>query len=326
MSKAAVIAKRALDAWFVERGWKPFKFQKEVWKAIAAGRSGMLHATTGAGKTYAVWLGALRAFAKPASGRAQSAEPLTVLWLTPMRALAADTLRAIEQPLAALGAELHPWSAGARSGDTGSAERAAQSKRLPTVLVTTPESLSLMLARADAQALLGSVRMVVVDEWHELLGNKRGVQVQLALARLKRWNAGLCIWGMSATLGNLDEAMRDLLGDDRGLLVRGEVRKPLVIDSLLPGRAERFPWGGHLGLTMLPQVIDEIAASRTTLVFTNTRSQAEIWYHAMLEARPEWAGEIALHHGSLDREVREWVELGLKAGTLKAVVCTSSLD
>jgi ATP-dependent Lhr-like helicase len=168
--------------------------------------------------------------------------------------------------------------------------------------------------------------MAVVDEWHELLGNKRGVQVQLALARLKRWNTGLAIWGMSATLGNLHEAMHALLGHEDGVLVQGHVPKKLVIDSLLPGTAERFPWGGHLGLTMLPQVISEIAASKTALVFTNTRSQAEIWYQAMLEAKPEWAGLIALHHGSLDREVREWVELGLKSGELKAVVCTSSLD
>jgi ATP-dependent Lhr-like helicase len=322
--------KRALDAWFKGRGWKPFKFQRAVWKAIAQGKSGLLHATTGAGKTYAVWLGALQAFAGAASKRHRNntgkvtPPPLTVLWLTPMRALAADTLRAVREPLQVLQPD---WSAGARSGDTGAAERAAQNQRLPTVLVTTPESLSLMLSRADAKEVLGALRMVVVDEWHELLGNKRGVQVQLALARLKRWNAGLCIWGMSATLGNLQEAMRTLLGDsEEGLLVQGEVPKKLVIDSLLPGRAERFPWGGHLGLTMLPQVIDEIAASSTTLVFTNTRSQSEIWYQAMLEARPDWAGQIALHHGSLDRAVREWVELGLKNGELKAVVCTSSLD
>lgn len=327
MTKATV--KRALGAWFDARGWKPFKFQRDVWKAIDAGRSGLLHATTGAGKTYAVWLGALQAFSTPPpkSERANAtAPPLTVLWLTPMRALAADTLRALQQPLEALGAEVHPWSAGARSGDTSSAERSAQNLRLPTVLVTTPESLSLQLARADAQDVLGRVRMVVVDEWHELLGNKRGVQVQLALARLRRWNPGLAVWGMSATLGNLQEAMHALLGHEDGVLVQGQVPKKLKIDSLLPGRAERFPWGGHLGLTMLPQVIEEIAASSTTLVFTNTRSQAEIWYQAMLEARPEWAGTIALHHGSLDREVREWVELGLKNGELKAVVCTSSLD
>lgn len=319
--------KRALGEWFAERGWKPLKFQRQVWKAMGEGRSGLLHATTGAGKTYAVWLGALQAFAPQAL--ANKPPRLTVLWLTPMRALAADTLRSLQAPLEVL----QPgWSAGSRSGDTGSAERTAQNKRLPTVLVTTPESLSLLLARADASEVLGSLRLVVVDEWHELLGNKRGVQVQLALARLRRWNAGLCVWGMSATLGNLQEAMETLLGADggngghEGVLVQGEVPKKLLIDSLLPGRAERFPWGGHLGLTMLPQVIEQIAASSTTLVFTNTRSQSEIWYQAMLQARPDWAGLIALHHGSLDREVREWVELGLKSGALKAVVCTSSLD
>lgn len=326
---------KALDAWFAARGWKAFAFQREVWKAIAIGQSGLLHATTGAGKTFAVWLGALRAFMTTGS----RTPPLTVLWITPMRALAADTLRAIKQPLDVLAAEVDedgkprfaPWTAGARSGDTDSAERRAQDRRLPTALVTTPESLSLMLARADARELLSNVRLVVVDEWHELLGNKRGVQVQLALARLKRWGDSLMVWGMSATLGNLPDAMRTLLGgneasDEAGTMVQGKVPKKLVIDSLLPPRAERFPWGGHLGLTMLPQVVDEIASSGSTLVFTNTRSQSEIWYQALLDAKPEWAGSIALHHGSLDRAVREWVELGLKNGALRAVVCTSSLD
>jgi ATP-dependent Lhr-like helicase len=335
MSRNAAV-KKALAAWFDARGWKPFQFQREVWKAIADGQSGLLHATTGAGKTYAVWLGALMAFmakapaprAPKAAGKPPPASALTVLWITPMRALAADTLRALQQPLEFLQGEEAgaAWSAGARSGDTADAERSAQNNRLPTVLVTTPESLSLLLARADAKAVLGSVRMVVVDEWHELLGNKRGVQVQLALARLRLWNPAACVWGMSATLGNLQEAMHTLLGHGGGTLVQGQVPRKLIIDSLLPGRAERFPWGGHLGLTMLPQVIEEIAGSSTTLVFTNTRSQSEIWYQALLEAQPEWAGLIALHHGSLDREVREWVEAGLKKGELRAVVCTSSLD
>ncbi|MFT3721472.1 ligase-associated DNA damage response DEXH box helicase [Pseudorhodoferax sp.] len=309
--------------WFAARGWKPFAFQRAVWQALAAGESGLLHATTGAGKTYAVWLGALKAFAGRAPARGAAA-PLAVLWITPMRALAADTLRALREPLA----ELAPhWTAGARSGDTASAERSAQDRRLPTVLVTTPESLSLLLARADAQALFAHLRLAVVDEWHELLGNKRGVQVQLALARLRGWRPELATWGISATLGNLEQAMQVLLGPGRaGRLVRGAVPKRLVIDTLLPPRAERFPWAGHLGLAMLPQVVAELEASRTALVFTNTRSQAEIWYQALLQARPDWAGAIALHHGSLDRAVREWVEAGLKAGTLRAVVCTSSLD
>ena len=408
--------KRELQVWFAERGWKPFKFQKDVWSAIARGESGLLHATTGAGKTYAVWLGALIAFGASGSVKRaqyatkniaknvqQQSPSLTLLWITPMRALAADTLRALQQPLDFLKGQVvdddgviqlvapnFAWTAGARSGDTAASERSAQNRRLPTVLVTTPESLSVMLSRADAREVLGSVRMVVVDEWHELLGNKRGVQVQLALARLKVWRtdssaqraapvlraesvrqgqgereragsveaginpvetaepvlprhrrsaplkgsephtaAGigpLIVWGMSATLGNLDEAMHTLLGHSNGTLVRGAVPKKLIIDTLLPLRAERFPWGGHLGLTMLPQVIEEIDKSNTTLVFTNTRSQSEIWYQALIAARPDWAGVVALHHGSLDREVREWVEAGLKSGELKAVVCTSSLD
>jgi len=309
-------------AWLAGRGCKPFAFQREVWRAIGQGQSGLLHASTGSGKTYAVWLGALQALAKPAKGN--GAPPLTVIWITPMRALAADTLRALQAPLADLAAH---WSAGVRSGDTSSSERSAQNKRLPTVLVTTPESLSLLLARADAAATLGHTALVVVDEWHELMGNKRGVQVQLALARLKGWNPALRVWGMSATLGNLDQALHTLLGQDhRGLLVQGKVAKTLEIDTLLPPRAERFPWAGHLGLTMLPQVVDELTRSGSTLVFTNTRAQAELWYQALLDARPDWAGQIALHHGSLDRAARDWVETSLKAGGLRAVVCTSSLD
>lgn len=310
-------------AWMAARGWSPFPFQREVWDAMARGESGLLHATTGAGKTYAVWLGALQALA---DADAKRTPPLTVVWLTPMRALAADTLRALQSPLP----DMAPaWTAGARSGDTSSSERAKQAERLPTALVTTPESLSLLIARADAQEQLGRTALVVVDEWHELMGNKRGVQAQLAIARLRQWNPALRIWGMSATLGNLDDAMHTLLGPqaaEAGRMVRGQTPKQLTVDTLLPPRVDRFPWGGHLGLAMLPSVVSEIERSGSTLVFTNTRSQAEIWYQALLDAKPEWAGLIALHHGSLDRAVREWVEAGLKAGELRAVVCTSSLD
>jgi ATP-dependent Lhr-like helicase len=316
-------AKPDATAWLAARGWTPFPFQQEVWAAMAGGQSGLLHATTGAGKTYAVWLGALQALA---DAEVKRMPPLTVVWLTPMRALAADTLLALQTPLP----DLAPaWTAGARSGDTSTSERARQTQRLPTVLVTTPESLSLLIARADAQEQLGRTTLVVVDEWHELMGNKRGVQAQLAIARLRRWNPGLMVWGMSATLANLDEAMLTLLGPPAartGRLVRGQTPKELTIDTLLPPRVDRFPWGGHLGLAMLPTVVAEIERSGSTLVFTNTRSQSEIWYQALLDAKPEWAGLIALHHGSLDRSVREWVEGGLKAGELRAVVCTSSLD
>ena len=301
--------------WFARQGWQPHAFQQDVWAAMAAGRSGLLHATTGSGKTYAVWMGALQR-CTPTAG-------LQVLWLTPMRALAADTTRALQQPLE----DMAPgWRVGMRTGDTPAAERARQDRRLPPALVTTPESLSLMLTREDARDELSGVHTVIVDEWHELIASKRGLQVQLALARLRRWNRGLVVWGLSATLGQLESAMATLVGGPEGTLVRGRIDKALVIDTLLPPEPGRFSWGGHLGAQMLQPVVAEIERSSTTLVFTNVRSQAEIWYQLLLQERPEWAGEIALHHGSLDRSVREWVELGLKAGRLKAVVATSSLD
>jgi ATP-dependent Lhr-like helicase len=312
-----------IDGWFARRGWTAFAFQREVWDAVARGESGLLHASTGAGKTYAVWFAALSVALRAREGRRGSHAGLKLLWITPMRALAADTARALAEPLAELGLD---WQVGLRTGDTGSAERARQERRLPDALVTTPESLSLMLSRADAPERLGRVAMVVVDEWHELVGNKRGVQVQLALARLRRVAPGLVTWGLSATLGDLAHATDVLLARGGGRLVQGLLPKTLLVDTLLPESTERFPWGGHLGTRMLAPVVAEIDGSASTLVFTNTRSQAELWYQALLEARPDWAGLIALHHGSLDKSVREWVEAGLKDGRLKAVVCTSSLD
>ena len=309
-----MLSPAAFDAWFAERGWTAFAFQREVLAAMAAGDSGRLHASTGSGKTYAVWLGALQ--------RRRTGTGLQVLWLTPMRALAADTTRALQAPLPALAPT---WRVGQRTGDTPSAERARQERHWPQALVTTPESLSLLLTREGAAAELGGVHTVIVDEWHELIGSKRGVQVQLALARLKRWNPALVVWGLSATLGNVEEAMRTPVGD-RGKRVRGRGEKAIVIDALLPAEPGRFSWGGHLGAQMQAPVVEEIARSTTTLVFTNTRSQAEIWYQLLMQARPDWAGVVALHHGSLDRATRDWVELGLKEGRLKAVVATSSLD
>ena len=310
-----------LAAWFERNAWQPFPFQREVWKAIESGSSGLLHATTGAGKTWAVWLGALAAYAREQRAPA----PLTVLWITPMRALAADTARALQTAVTELAV---PWSIGLRTGDTQSAERARQNKRMPSTLVTTPESLTLMLTRANAIDEMKHVRLVVVDEWHELLGNKRGTQTQLAIARLTRWRPGLQVWGLSATLGNLELAKDALLAPVKTprVAVRGAQPKTLIVDTLIPDTIERFPWGGHLGVRQVEPVAAEIDQARSSLVFTNTRSQSEIWYRALLDLRPDWAGLIALHHGSLDKEVREWVELGLKNGQLKAVVCTSSLD
>jgi ATP-dependent Lhr-like helicase len=318
----------SFEEWFAHQGWRPFAFQREVWAAFAEGKIGLLHASTGTGKTYAVWGGVIgRALRDARAQTSKRAKPAAtrVLWITPMRALAADTVRALTRPLAALGLG---WSVAARTGDTAGAEKTRQADKPPTVLVTTPESLTLLMARADAAAHLACVEAVIIDEWHELLGNKRGVQTQLALARVRRAAPGALVWGLSATLGDLGAARDALFGAAAGdaVMVRGAEPKAIVIDTLIPPTMERFPWGGHIGLKLLPEVIAEIERSATTLVFTNVRSQAEIWYQALLAARSDWAGVLALHHGSLDREQRDWVEAGLKAGTLKAVVCTSSLD
>lgn len=323
-----------LTDWFSAREWRVFPFQKQAWEAWLEGRSGLIHATTGTGKTLAAWLGPVaEALAEAERTPATLADgPLRVLWITPLRALALDTLHALREPLTELGLL---WTVESRTGDTSAAERRRQQQRLPRVLVTTPESLSLLLTRSDAQHQFRELRGVVCDEWHELLASKRGVQTELALARLRRWRPNLRTWGLSATLGNLHEALAVLVGKPHSLstsappeplIVEGQSRKQVTVDSVIPSRMERFPWAGHLGLNQLPEVIDSVEQARSTLVFTNTRSQTEAWYHALLQARPDWAGLIALHHGSLEPETRTWVEDGLRDGKLKCVVCTSSLD
>ncbi len=309
-------------AWFASRGWSPFAFQEEVWTAYLNGESGLIHAATGTGKTYAAWLGPL---IEAMAEKPERNPPLRVLWITPLRALVADTENSLRTALTEL--EI-PWRLESRTGDTKAGVREKQKKRLPTALVTTPESLSIFLSREDARQMFADLRLVIVDEWHELLGSKRGVLTELAIARLRRWNPGLRTWGLSATIGNLETAMATLMGSSAAprRMVRGLIPKSVVIDSLIPPQMERFPWAGHLGVNMLPQVIEAIEEGATSLVFTNTRSQAEIWYQAILEARPDWAGQIAIHHGSLERKNRDFVEDALRAGTVRCVVCTSSLD
>lgn len=310
-----------IEAWFADRHWKPFRFQQEVWAAYAAGKSGLIHAPTGLGKTLAAWLGPVAsALTKP------SAKPgLRVLWITPLRALAVDTTQSLREPLEGLGLK---WDVEMRTGDTSQKIRAQLKKCLPEALVTTPESLSVMLSYPDAAARMAGLEGVIVDEWHELLSSKRGVQTELCLARLRAWNPDLRIWGLSATIGNLPEAMHVLLGDraEEGVIVTGETRKEVVIETLLPDEIERFPWSGHLGLRMIPAVVRQIGQAGTTLLFTNTRSQTEQWYQALLEFRPEWAPDLAIHHGSVEKADRTATEDRLRAGTVKCVVCTSSLD
>ncbi|WP_353620928.1 ligase-associated DNA damage response DEXH box helicase [Stieleria mannarensis] len=321
---------QAVDRYFKSLGWKPFRFQRSVWRAYQQGFSGLVHSATGTGKTLAVWLGPITKWMRENRDRSKwnpkRPPPLKVIWITPLRALAGDTESSLRSPLDALQI---PWRLESRTGDSKASLKARQLKRLPTALITTPESLSLMLTHEALLEQLAGVEAVIVDEWHELLGTKRGIQTELALARLRRLRPEVRIWGVSATLGNLDQARDSLLGidhDRQTRLIQGYKRKRLKLESVIPDRIDRFPWTGHIGTKMVPQVAELVEQVNSVLIFANTRSQTEIWYQQLLAQRPDWAGRIALHHGSLDRSVRRWVESGLREGSLRAVVCTSSLD
>ncbi|MCC6679150.1 MAG: ligase-associated DNA damage response DEXH box helicase [Phycisphaerales bacterium] len=313
-----------IRSWFSARGWTPWAFQEEAWAAYARGEGGLVQVPTGAGKTYAAYMGPLAELADEARAAGVVAGP-RVLYITPLRAVSRDIEKALKAPVAELGLKV---SVESRTGDTASSVRARQRERLPNVLVTTPESMSILLTRDTAPEQLASVRCVIVDEWHELLSSKRGSQTELALARLRRFAPGLRAWALSATLSNVEEAARAVVGAGPAAptIIRAEIDRPVIIDSVLPRPGERFPWAGHMGLTMLGRVIESLNPEVATLLFTNTRSQAERWYQALRLTRPEWEPILGLHHGSIDRDARERIEAGLKSGTVRIVVATSSLD
>lgn len=311
----------ALD-WFHAQDWQAYAFQQETWEAILNGQSGLLNAPTGSGKTYAVWLGCvLQALQekKPQRG-------LQVIWVTPLRALAKDICRNMQKACDAMGLD---WEVALRTGDTTQKQRAAQKKNMPQALVTTPESIHVLLAQKEAPKTFKNLKMVVVDEWHELIGGKRGVQLELALAYFRHLNPKpIQTWAISATIGNLEEATRVLLGDlyEEAAIIRAHLDKKIEIESILPELVKELPWSGHLGTNMLRRILPILDENTSTLLFNNVRSQTEIWYQKMMDEAPELAGLVAMHHGSLDMEVRLWVEEALHAGKLKCVVCTSSLD
>ncbi len=316
-----------LRAWFERRGWKPLPFQQAVWRHYLAGESGLLHTPTGSGKTLAMFGGPLLQglMQAGAGARGRKRVPvLRVLWITPLRALAADTARALREPLADIGLD---WQVGLRTGDASARDKRLAREGRVDVLVTTPESLALLLSYPDTANHLRELRCVVVDEWHELLGNKRGVLLQLNLQRLRDALPRLQVWGLSATLGNLEQARQVLLPDiPHAPLVGGARPRPVTVETLLPAQGERFAWAGHLGLGQLQRVQQRLFEVGTSLLFTNTRAQAELWHQALAAVWPEYPDTLALHHGSLDPAVRRTVEQGLREGTLRCVVATSSLD
>ncbi len=308
-------------SWMKGRGWTPDPFQLEAWKAWSAGAKGIVNAPTGSGKTYSLLLPAL--FRIHAQGSGQG---VRMLWITPIRALAQEIRVAANRVIESAGLAVE---VGIRTGDTTEQDRARQARRLPDVLITTPESLHLLLARKGYPDLIGNLDMVVADEWHELMGTKRGVLAELAFSRIRGLLPSVALWGISATIGNLDDAMQMLLGPGdapAGLLVRSDRKKDIEVVSILPDDAGTLPWAGHLGVRMAEKMLPVIRESRSTLIFTNTRAQCEIWYKRLLDLDPDLAGQVAMHHGSLGRDIRQWVEEAISDGRLKAVVCTSSLD
>lgn len=331
--------------WLHEKDFSPFKFQEETWQHVINNTSGLVNAPTGCGKTFSVFLGAVIQFinAHPDNYKGKHKNGLQLLWVTPLRALAKDIARAMDEVIFELGMQ---WKVGIRNGDTALNERAKQKRQAPEVLIITPESLHLFLAQKNYPDIFKSLKIIAVDEWHELLGSKRGVQVELALSRIvglrkeqqdndtiKNKIIDLSIWGISATIGNLLEAKDVLLSPlslmpakQSSVIVTAKIDKKITIQSIFPDEIEKFPWAGHLGIKLVNKVIPIIMESKTTLIFINTRGMSEMWYQALLNACPELSGVIALHHGSIERELRNWVEDNLHSGKLKAVVCTASLD
>jgi ATP-dependent helicase Lhr and Lhr-like helicase len=323
-------------SWFTIKGIHPFEFQQETWDHIIRSHSGLVNAPTGCGKTFSVFLGAIIDFINehPDTYLVKSRNHLRLIWVTPLRALAKDIGRAMVEVIDALGMQ---WKVGIRNGDTEMSERQKQQRQMPEILIITPESLHLLLAQKNYPEFFKYVRILAVDEWHELLGSKRGVQVELAISRIAHLRLttepySFSLWGISATIGNLEQGMEVLVSPirdkikDSPVIVSAKLNKRIEVESIIPDEIEKYPWAGHLGIKLIHKIIPIIEKSRTTLIFINTRGMSERWYQEILNAAPELAGAVALHHGSIDMELRLWVEESLHTGKLKAVVCTSSLD
>lgn len=317
------------ENWFHDQGWKAFPFQTQTWTAFLQGKNGLLNAPTGSGKTYALWFPIILDYMKKNPNYKTKHKPgLKAIWITPLRALSVEIKQAAERILNDLDTQM---TVGIRSGDTSQSERTKQSKKMPDLLVTTPESLQLLLASKEFAKTFASCSAIVVDEWHELLGTKRGVQMELALSRLKTVAPKMLIWGISATIGNLELAQQVLLGLNseayqNSVLIKAHINKKIKVLSILPDKMDSYPWRGHMGLHLIDEVAKIVRKSKTTLIFTNVRSACEMWFQAILEKYPEFAGDMAMHHGSISRETRLWVENAIRNEELKVVVCTSSLD
>ncbi|MFC7345132.1 ligase-associated DNA damage response DEXH box helicase [Chryseobacterium zhengzhouense] len=312
---------KIIQNWMSDKGISPFKFQIQTWQKFGNGYSGMVVAPTGFGKTYSVFLALISDFLNYPD---KYKKGLKMIWITPLRSLSKDIAKAMQEAIDEIGLD---WTVGVRNGDTDPKVRQQQVKNMPEILVATPESLHLLLGQKNHQRFFTNLQTIVVDEWHELLGSKRGVLVELGISQLRNYVPKMKIWGITATIGNLDEAMEVLIPYNiKKTKVTAKEHKKIEILSVFPNEVEILPWAGHLGQKLADKVVPIILGSKSTIVFTNTRSQSEMWYQLLLNAYPDFAGQIAIHHSSIDAHLRIWIEENLSSGKLKAVVSTSSLD
>lgn len=305
------------SSWFTARGWRPRAHQLDMLAAAEAGRSALLVAPTGGGKTLAGFLPSLIALhADPRPG-------LHTLYISPLKALAVDIARNLLAPVEEMGLSI---AIETRTGDTPANRRARQRERPPQILLTTPESLTLLLSLPDAAEIFGTLRTVVIDEVHALAGTKRGDQLALCLSRLSSLAPGMRRVGLSATIAHPEAIAAWCAPDARAEsveLVRAEGGAAPALDVILP--EGRLPWGGHMGLASMPEVYERLKGAGVTIVFVNTRAQSELCFQALWRLNDENL-PIALHHGSLTVEQRRKVEAAMAAGKLRAVVATASLD
>ncbi|WP_228457731.1 ligase-associated DNA damage response DEXH box helicase [Chryseobacterium sp. C3] len=312
---------KVIQQWMADKGNSPFKFQVDTWQKFENGYSGMVIAPTGFGKTFSVFLALLTHFLNHPE---QYGKGLKMIWITPLRSLSKDIAKAMQEAIDEIGLD---WAVGVRNGDTDPKVRQQQVKNMPEILVVTPESLHLLLGQKNHERFFKEIKTIVVDEWHELLGSKRGVMVELGISQLTKYVPKMKIWGITATIGNLDEAMDVLIPYDiKKTKITAKEQKKIDILPVFPDEVEILPWAGHLGAKLADKIVPIILESKSTIVFTNTRSQSEMWYQLLLEAYPDFAGQIAIHHSSIDAHLRIWIEENLSSGKLKAVVSTSSLD
>ena len=319
-----------LEEWFQRRFSAPTPPQREAWPHIRAGENVLIVSPTGTGKTFAAFYEILRTLCRE-HAEGQLTEGLQCLYLSPLRALGYDLARNLNGPLQEAYDGTPPIRVGLRSGDTPEDERRHQFTHPPHLLVTTPESLGLLLSQPRWIPQLRQIRWVIVDEVHSLAENKRGTHLALSLERLETLRATglrpLQRIGLSATVAPVERVARFLCGDSRPCaIIQAATAKPIELKVYTPLQKDPYPMAGFTGVRMMGALGKLIRKFRTTLVFTNTRSGAESATFWLKEKLPDLSGQIECHHGSLDRDSRLEVEDRLKRGELRAVVCSTSLE